>query len=133
MRIRLFLMSPWLLTSCNNSPEKRAELAVGEYVSNRLGDPASYRAGEFDTKPFTRQDSAAYAVRAARLGADSSTATPAVSGKVARGEVRIGTFVRHSYREQTKAGDVSRDSGEFVVYPSGDVVQLIPGHRLRPR
>ncbi|TGE25398.1 hypothetical protein E5K00_09475 [Hymenobacter aquaticus] len=128
----LLLLAPALLAGCNNSPEKRAESAVAEYVGNRMGDPASYRAGKFDTRPYTRQDSVAYVASLARLNADSAT-KPTVSPKVANGAARIGTFVRHDYREQTKAGDVSRDSGEFVVYPNGDVVQLIPGYRRGQR
>ncbi|TGE29589.1 lipoprotein [Hymenobacter metallicola] len=118
-----------LLTGCNNSPEKRAEAVVSEYVSNRLDDPANYRADKFDTKPYTRQDSAAYAARVAQLNG-SGPAAPAAP-PVANGAAQIGTFVRHSYREQTKDGDVRRDSGEFVVSPKGDVIELIPGHRLK--
>ncbi|UOQ74672.1 hypothetical protein [Hymenobacter cellulosilyticus] len=133
MKHGFFLFSALsLLVGCNNSPEKRAESAVSEYVSNRMGDPASYRAGKFDTKPYTRQDSVAYLTSLAQLNADSA-AQPAAPPKVANGAAQIGTFVRHDYREQTKGGDVSRDSGEFVVYPSGDVVQLIPSHRLKRR
>ena len=128
----LLLSTACLLAGCNNSPEKRAEAAVAEYVSNRMGDPASYRADAFDMKPYTRQDSAAYLTSLAQLNADS-TAQPTAPAQVADGAAQIGTFVRHSYREQTKAGDVSRDSGEFVVYPSGDVVQLIPSYRLKRR
>ncbi|PJJ59238.1 hypothetical protein [Hymenobacter chitinivorans] len=133
MKICFFLLpAVTLLAGCNNSPEKRAESAVSEYVGNRMGDPASYRAGTFDTKPYTRQDSATYAAQVAQLNADSA-ATPATAPKLANGTAQIGTFVRHDYREQTKVGDVSRDSGEFVVYPNGDVVQLIPSHRLKRR
>jgi hypothetical protein len=127
------LLAPALLFSCNSSPEKRAESAVSEYVSNRLGDPADYRAGKFDTKPYTRQDSVAYLTSVGQLSADSAAPKPTAAPAVAAGQVRVGTFVRHDYREQTKTGIVSRDSGEFVVYPNGEVVQLIPGHRLQRR
>ncbi|MCB2408262.1 hypothetical protein [Hymenobacter lucidus] len=122
-----------LLIACTSSPEKKAEAAVAEYVSNRLVDPHYYRPGPFETKPYTRQDSVAYLAGIAQLNADSTTAKPGTAPKVAQGGAQIGTFVRHAYQEHTKAGDIRRDSGEFVVYPSGEVVQLIPSYRLGPR
>ncbi|UOQ55416.1 hypothetical protein [Hymenobacter cellulosivorans] len=128
-----FLFAATFLAACNSSPEKQAEAVVSEYVSNRLDSPADYRAEKFDTKPYTRQDSAAYAASVARLNASGSTPAPAAVPQVANGTAQIGTFVRHSYREQTKDGDVRRDSGEFVVSPKGDVIELIPSYRLKAR
>lgn len=127
------LAAVFLTASCNNSPEKRAEAVVSEYVSNRLDNPGDYRSDKFDTKPYTRQDSAVYAARVAQFNASSGASAATAPAAVANGTARIGTFVRHSYREQTKDGDVRRDSGEFIVSPAGDVVELIPGHRLKSR
>ncbi|TGE16834.1 hypothetical protein [Hymenobacter elongatus] len=134
MKTRLLFAAVALLASCTSSPEKKAESAVSEYVGNRLGNPRNYRAGRFTTKPYTRHDSVAYATSVARLTTDTSAGPqPPISLPAAAGAVRIGTFVSHAYHEETQNGSVSRDSGEFVVYPSGDVVQLMPGTRLRQR
>lgn len=114
-----------LCTGCQPGLEKQARSAVSEYVSNRLDESRDYRAGRFTLRPYTRKDSAAYAATLFSV-ADSSSVTRPVKQP---DSVRIGTFVSHAYREQTKTGRVTRDSGEFVVYPNREVVQLA----ARPR
>jgi hypothetical protein len=117
----LYLLLLALCAGCQPGLEKQAKSAVSEYVSNRLDEPRDYRAGRFVLRPYTRKDSVAYA--ATLIGtADSSSRLRAVKQP---DSVRIGTFVHHAFTEQTKTGRVSPDSGEFVVYPNREVVQLV--------
>jgi len=138
------LLGSACLTSCN-STERQAEAAVSEYVSSGLGEPGYYRPGKFTMRPYTRKDSVAYAVQLAKLTAAVDTVTfrdeaghvlpraaksmasqEVPSAKLAADATPIATYVFHSYREQSKTGRTTRDSGEFIVYPDGNVVPLVP-------
>ena len=140
------LIGSALLASCNSS-ERQAKAAVSEYVSSGLGEPGYYRPEEFTIRPYTRKDSVAYAAQLAELAAAADTvtfrdeagrilprATTAAatkaqpSAKLASDPTPIATYVRHTYREQSKTGRTTRDSGEYIVYPSGDVIPLVPRH-----
>jgi hypothetical protein len=119
-------------------------------VSSGLGEPGYYRPEKFTMRPYTRKDSVAYEAQLAELNAlpaDTTTfrdeagrvlprVTAAVatstkpSAKLAADATPIGTYVRHTYREQSKSGRITRDSGEFVVYQNAQVVPLMP-RRIR--
>ncbi|SHJ76749.1 hypothetical protein SAMN02745146_0119 [Hymenobacter daecheongensis DSM 21074] len=120
-----FLLLLTLCAGCQPGLEKEAKSAVSEYASDRLDEPRDYRAGRFVLRPYTRRDSVAYAATLIST-ADSSSITRPVKQP---DSVRIGTFVHHAFQEQTKTGRVTRDSGDFVVYPNREVVELV----MRPR
>lgn len=128
------------------SPDKQAEAAVSEFVSTGMNNRADYRAGRFDSQPFTRQDSLNYAAKVAALIAQQKPATftdrsgrvlppryeqpappAATPTRKLDPKAQLGTFIRHTYSEQTRTGNVSRDSGEFVVYTNREVVPVIRG------
>lgn len=140
------LIGSALLASCNSS-ERQAKAAVSEYVSSGLGEPGYYRPEEFTLRPYTRKDSVAYAAQLAALAATNDTvtfrddaghvlprakaaptATAQPSAKLAADVTPIATYVRHTYREQSKTGRTTRDSGEYIVYPDGNVITLVPRH-----
>ncbi|GGF19197.1 hypothetical protein [Hymenobacter cavernae] len=138
------LIGSALLASCN-STERQAKAAVSDYISSGLGEPGYYRPEKFTLRPYTRKDSVAYAAQLAELTAAADTVifrdeaghilprpTAAaankaqISTKLASDATPIATYVYHTYREQSKTGRTSRDSGEFIVYPNGNVITLVP-------
>ncbi|RYU82108.1 hypothetical protein [Hymenobacter persicinus] len=121
MKFSALFVLTLLCAGCQPGLEKQAKSAVSEFVSFRLDEPRDYRAGRFVLRPYTRRDSVAYA--ATLIGAaDSSSVTRPVKQP---DSVRVGTFVHHAFEESTKTGRVTRDSGDFVVYPNREVVQLV--------
>ncbi|WP_143436558.1 hypothetical protein [Hymenobacter crusticola] len=145
------LLGSTLLTSCNSS-ERQSKAAVSEYVSSGLGEPGYYRPEKFTFRPFSRKDSVAYAAKLAELTAAADTVTfrdeaghilphtatvasrqAQPSEKLATDTTHIATYVYHTYREQSKTGRTTRDSGEFIVYPNGNVVSAVPRRVLEVR
>ena len=116
-----FLLLLAFCSGCQPGLEKQAKSAVSEYASNRLDEPRDYRAGRFVLRPYTRRDSVAYAATLIRATDSSSVTRPVTQPD----SVRIGTFVHHAFTEQTKTGRVTADSGDFVVFPNREVVELV--------
>ena len=56
----LFCVAAILLGSCKKSPEKQTELAVQDFVRNRVSDAGNYFPGKFRHQPYTRRDSLLY-------------------------------------------------------------------------
>ncbi|GAA3956026.1 hypothetical protein [Hymenobacter algoricola] len=123
--MKFFALSSLLLLTlcagCQPGLEKQAKAAVSEYASARMDEARDYRAGRFVLRPYTRRDSAAYAATLIGTADSSSLIRPVKQPD----SVRIGTFVHHAFQEQTKTGRISPDSGDFVVYPNREVVQLV--------
>jgi hypothetical protein len=134
-----------LFTSCQQTPAEQAQAAVAEYVQYGMSVPSNYYSEGFHTQPFTRQDSIAYvlqvterAAKQASAAANGTSLTP-TADDTRRAQERqrlqarqadnteIGVFVRHKYREETKAGFSRRDSVDAVVYPPRSVVVLFTG------
>lgn len=109
-----------LLSSCQKSTQQQAEAAVRDFVGNRASDPQNYFPDRFQFRPYTRRDSLLYLADMARIGGQ-----PAPLAPTAADSVRIGTLVRHTYRDETRAGVGIRDSGEYVVRPNGEVRELM--------
>jgi len=144
------LLGSAVLASCNSS-ERQAKAAVSDYISSGLGEPGYYRPEQFTLRPYTRKDSVAYAAQLANLTAAADTvtfrdeaghilprATAAAnqvrpSTKLAADTTPIAMYVWHSYREQSKTGRITRDSGEYIVYPNGSVFQMVPRRLREPR
>ncbi|WP_324671673.1 hypothetical protein [Hymenobacter sp. GOD-10R] len=142
----LFLLAGSALLAGCNSSERQAKAAVSEYVSSGLGEPGYYRPEKFTFRPYTRKDSLAYAAQLAELTtadtvtfrdeaghvlphvAASAANKASISAKLAADVTPIATYVYHTYREQSKTGRIMRDSGEFIAYPNGTVVALVPRH-----
>ncbi len=109
-----------LFTGCAKSPEKKAELAVQEFLRTRVSDPKHYFPGKFRLQPYTRRDSLLYLAQLARINAVAAPPAPGAADTA-----RIGILVYHDYRDQTSTGIMVRDSGEYVVRPNGEVRLLI--------
>lgn len=142
-----------LFTSCQQTPTEQAQAAVAEYVRYGMSVPSNYRSEGFQVQPFSRQDSIAYVLGVTEQEAAqqaSATATRTTSAPTADAlrraqerqrlqarqadTTRIGLFVRHVYREESKNGFLRRDSVDAVVYPPRNVVVLFTGRvPLRPK
>ncbi len=109
-----------LFTGCAKSPEKKAELAVQEFLRTRVSDPKHYFPGKFRLQPYTRRDSLLYLAQLAQINDIAAPPAPAAADTA-----RIGILVYHDYRDQTSDGILVRDSGEYVVRPNGEVRLLI--------
>ncbi|UYZ65019.1 hypothetical protein [Hymenobacter weizhouensis] len=109
-----------LLSGCQKSTQQQAEAAVQDFVSNRASDPKNYFPDRFRFRPYTRRDSLLYLADMARI-----TGTAAPPAPTAADSVRIGTLVRHTYRDETRDGVGIKDSGEYVVRLNGEVRELM--------
>ena len=135
-----------LITSCQQTSTEQAQAAVAEYVQYGMSKTGNYRSEGFYVQPFTRQDSVAYVLNVTQRTAASQPITavngpsPAPTADFTRraqerqhilsqqaDTTRIGTFVRHIYRNEDSNGTVNRDSVDVVVYPPRDVVVLFKG------
>ncbi|MBT9394258.1 hypothetical protein KLP40_13890 [Hymenobacter sp. NST-14] len=108
------------LAGCAKSTEKKAELAVQDFVRNRASDAKHYYPGKFRSQPYTRRDSLLYLAQMAEING-----LPAPPAPTAADTARIGLLIYHDYRDQTPDGILVRDSGEYVVSPTGQVRLLI--------
>ncbi|RSK36285.1 hypothetical protein [Hymenobacter metallilatus] len=127
-RFSFFLFSTTLLLGCSKTPEKQAELAVQDFVRNRVSDAKNYFPGKFRFRPYTKRDSLLYLAEMARINNLPAPPTPTV-----RDSVRIGTLVYHNYRDEMRNGVSVQDSGEYVVRPNGTVRMLIAESLRRKR
>ena len=109
-----------LFSGCAKSTEKKAELAVQEFVRNRASDAKHYYPGKFRSQPYTLRDSLLYLAQMAKIND-----LPAPPAPTAADTARIGLLIYHNYRDQTPDGILVRDSGEYVVSPTGQVRLLI--------
>ena len=134
-----------LFTSCQQTPAEQAQAAVAEYVQYGMSVPSNYYSEGFHAQPFTRQDSIAYVLKVNERAAQQATVankgtSPAPTADDTRraqeqqrlqarqaDNTEIGVFVRHRYREETKAGFSRRDSVDAVVYPPRRVIVLFSG------
>jgi hypothetical protein len=123
MKTSFILLLPALLlfSSCKKTTEKQAELAVQDFVRNRISDPKNYFPGKFESKPYTKRDSLQYLAQMAQING-----APAPPAPTAADTARIGLLVRHNYRDEMRDGEMIRDSGEYVVRPNGEVRLLMP-------
>ncbi|SNC67090.1 hypothetical protein SAMN06265337_1831 [Hymenobacter gelipurpurascens] len=109
-----------LLGSCKKSTEKQTELAVQDFVRNRISDAKNYFPGKFRYRPYTKQDSLLYLAQMAQING-----APAPPAPTAADTARIGILVHHNYRDEMRNGEMIQDSGEYVVRPNGEVRQLV--------
>ncbi|RSK42320.1 hypothetical protein [Hymenobacter perfusus] len=119
------LSATLLLLGCAKSPEKLRELAVQDFVRNRVSDPKNYFPGKFRYQPYTRRDSLLYLAQLARINGQPAPPAPTPADSV-----RIGTLVYHDYRDEMRNGVKVVDSGEYVVRPNG-VVRLLIAESIR--
>ncbi|TGE08155.1 hypothetical protein EU556_10515 [Hymenobacter fodinae] len=122
MKTSFYLLLPavLLLGSCKKTTDKQAELAVQDFVRNRVSDAANYFPGKFRLKPYTKRDSLLYLAELAQING-----TPAPPAPTAADTTRIGILVHHDYRDEMRDGEMIRDSGEYVVRPNGEVRLLM--------
>jgi hypothetical protein len=121
MKIPFALCAAVLLcSSCKKSTEQQTELAVQDFVRNRVSDAANYFPGKFRQKPYTKKDSLVYLAQMAQING-----APAPPAPTAADTARIGILVHHDYRDEMRDGEMIRDSGEYVVRPNGEVRQLV--------
>ena len=120
MKYLPLLAAVLLFTGCAKSTEKKAELAVQEFLRTRVSDPKHYFPGKFRLMPYTRRDSLLYLAQLAQINDIAAPPAPAAADTA-----RIGILVYHDYRDQTSDGILVRDSGEYVVRPNGEVRLLI--------
>ncbi|OWP61767.1 hypothetical protein CDA63_17665 [Hymenobacter amundsenii] len=120
MKYLPLLAAVLLFTGCAKSTEKKAELAVQEFLRTRVSDPRHYFPGKFRLQPYTRRDSLLYLAQLAQINNIAAPPAPAAADTA-----RIGILVYHDYRDQTSDGILVRDSGEYVVRPNGEVRLLI--------
>ncbi|GAB3236353.1 hypothetical protein GCM10027346_26970 [Hymenobacter seoulensis] len=116
----ILLPATLLLASCKKTTEQQAELAVQDFVRNRISDPKNYFPGKFTFRPYTKRDSLLYLSQMAQI--NGSVAPPAPGSA---DTVRIGTLVRHAYRDEMRNGLMIQDSGEYVVRPNLEVRVLM--------
>ncbi|MFD2786614.1 hypothetical protein [Hymenobacter rubripertinctus] len=107
-------------TGCAKSTERKAELAVQDFVRNRASNASHYFPGKFRSQPYTLRDSLGYLAQMAEIND-----LPAPPAPTPADTARIGLLIYHDYRDQTPDGILIRDSGEYVVSPTGEVRLLI--------
>ncbi|GGG36371.1 hypothetical protein [Hymenobacter glacieicola] len=115
------------LTSCTKTTEQKTELAVQDFVRNRVSDPKNYFPGKFKLRPYTKRDSLLYLAEMAQINGQPAPPAPTPADTA-----RIGILVHHDYRDEMRDGVSVRDSGEFVVRPSGDV-RILMAESIRRR
>ncbi|UOQ76351.1 hypothetical protein MUN84_17525 [Hymenobacter sp. 5516J-16] len=116
-----------LLTGCTKTTEQQTELAVQDFVRNRVSDPKNYFPGKFKFSPYTKRDSLLYLAQMAQINGQPAPPAPTPADSV-----RIGTLVYHDYRDEMRNGVSVRDSGEYVVRPNGDV-RILMAESIRRR
>lgn len=127
-RLFLSLISAGLLLSgCAKNTEEQAQLAVQDFVRNRVSDAKNYFPGKFRYRSYTKRDSLLYLAQMAQINGQPAPPAPTPADSV-----RIGTLVYHDYRDEMRNGVMVRDSGEYVVRPSGDV-RILMAESLRRR
>lgn len=109
-----------LAIGCKKTGQQLSELAVQDFVRNRISDPKNYFPGTFKVQPYTKRDSLLYLAQMAQING-----MPAPPAPTAADSVRIGTLIYHNYRDEMRNGEMVQDSGEYVVRPNGEVRLLI--------
>ncbi|WP_019947911.1 hypothetical protein [Hymenobacter aerophilus] len=120
MKYLPLLATVLLFTGCKKSPEKQAELAVQDFLRNRVSTARNYAPGKFRLEPYTKRDSLLYLAQMAQINGQPAPPAPSPADTA-----RIGILVHHDYRDQTPDDILIRDSGEYVVRPNGEVRLLI--------
>ena len=120
MKYLPFLATVLLVTGCAKSTDKKAELAVQDFLRNRVSTARNYAPGKFRLEPYTKRDSLLYLAQMAQINGQPAPPAPTPADTA-----RIGILVHHDYRDQTPDGILIRDSGEYVVRPNGEVRLLI--------